>query len=496
MTTYENHQITSQYKVDVAPFIDGAYEDSENEETKTIFNPATGLKSMDIPTGCEADVKKAVTSARKAFDDGHWRELPPSKKQKILLTFADLIDTSSDELDSLDGLDMGKPISTPMGAAHAANLMRYCANAIDKIFGELYTSDATTLVTQRRVPRGVVAAVVPWNFPTANAVLKIAPALAGGNCVVLKPSEYSSQSAIKLAQLAIEAGLPAGVLNIVPGLGESVGKPLALHMDVDMLTFTGSTIVGKLMMQYAGQSNMKLVHAECGGKSPQLVFADFADLDVVADNVTQNILLNQGQLCVAGSRLLVQKEIEQPLVDKITKRFKKIVAGDPLNPETTFGPLVNQQQMKKVLAYIASGQEQGAELICGGERLLQESGGYFVAPTLFRDVSPESKIAQEEIFGPVLSITTFSTPEEAVQLANSTVYGLAAYLWTTNISTGMQVAKNINSGVVVHGAAPIGEGAGIGLSVEPYGQSGVGLESGLAGMEAYLRRQFIWFNHG
>ena len=482
--------------VDVTPFIDGKSVLSADKATIALFNPTTGEKSLDIPIGCDTDVERAVASARTAFNDGRWSDLPPSQRRTILHKFAELVDAEASELDALDSLDMGKPISLPMGAAHAASLIRYCADAIGKVVGDVYTSDATTFVTQRRVSRGVVAAVVPWNFPTTNAVIKLAPALAAGNCIVLKPSECSPRSAMRLAQLATEAGLPSGTLNVVPGLGETVGKALALHQGVDMLTFTGSTTVGKLMMQYAGQSNMKLVHAECGGKSPHVVFADFKDLDAVADNVARYILLNQGQLCVAGSRLLVQKDIEQPLIEKIVERFEAIVAGDPLDPKTTFGPLVNQQQMEKVLAYIASGKEEGAELMCGGSRMLAESGGYFIAPTLFRQVSPQAKIAQEEIFGPVLSVTSFNTPEEALQLANATVYGLFAHVWTNDLSTGMKVAKGIQSGVAVHATAPAGEGVGAALSVEPYGQSGIGVESGLAGLETYLRRQVMWFDHG
>ena len=496
MDVCENEAAKAKYKIDVMPYIDGKFDPSNSQETAEVFNPTTGETAMESPVGDEVDVERAVVSARAAFDDGRWSELPPSQKQIILLKFADLIDRTASELDALDSLDMGKPISLPMGAAHAAHLVRYCAHALDKIVGDVFSSDATTFVTQRRVPRGVVAAIVPWNFPTTNAILKLAPALAAGNCVVLKPSECSPRSAMRLAQLATEAGLPSGTLNVVPGLGETVGKALALHPSVDMLTFTGSTTVGKLMLQYAGQSNMKLVHAECGGKSPHVVFEDFKDLDAVADSVAQYILLNQGQLCVAGSRLLVQKSIEQPLIKKIVERFATIVAGDPLDPKTTFGPLVNKQQMEKVLAYIASGKEEGAELVCGGDRMLAENGGYYVAPTLFRQVSPQAKIAQEEIFGPVLSVTSFSTPEEALQLANATVYGLFAHVWTSDLATGMKVAKGIRSGVTVHATAPAGEGAGSALSIEPYGQSGVGVESGLAGMESYLRRQIMWFDHG
>lgn len=482
--------------IEVSPYINGEQVPSASSEKLSVFNPANGKKFMEIPVGCEEDVTRVVASACQAFEGGSWSELAPSQRSNILHRFADCIDKEAHSLDVMDTIDMGKPISMA-SAASAAGLIRHCANAIDKVVGDVYPSDVTSLVTQRRVPRGVVAAIIPWNFPVLNAVMKLAPALATGNCVVLKPSEFSSQSAMRLAQLAIEAGLPPGVFNLVPGKGAIVGRALALHMDVNMITFTGSTEVGKLMLQYAGQSNMKLVHAECGGKSPHIVFPDYEDLDAVADNVAQRILINQGQLCVAGSRLLVHQKIADTLIEKVASRLSNIVAGDPLNPGTTFGPLVSQQQMEKVLAYIAAGKESGAKLVLGGERILRESGGYFVEPTLFAHVSPDAAIANEEIFGPVLSVMTFKTVDEAIGLANSTVYGLAAHVWTTNLSTGIKLAKKLNSGAIrINSAPPVGEGAGAALSIEPYGQSGVGVESGLAGMETYTRRQTLWFNHG
>lgn len=388
-------------------FVDGESVSSFSKDTIALINPVTGKQSMDIPVGCDEDVAQVVASARAAFDDGRWSDLPPSQKRAILHKFADLIEAEAHELDSMDTLDVGKPIYLA-AAVYAASLLRYCVDAIDKVLGDVYTSDKTTFVTQQRMPRGVVAAIVPWNFPVINALMKLAPALAAGNCVVLKPSECSPRSAMRLAQLATDAGLPPGVLNLVQGKGGVVGRALALHNDVDMVTFTGSTAVGKLMLQYAGQSNMKLVHAECGGKSPQIVFADFEDLDTVADQVVYSaILQNQGQLCVAGTRLLVQETIQAPLIEKIAERLNSITAGDPMNPETRFGPLASQQQMEKVLGYIASGKNSGAELVVGGNRILEDSGGFFVEPTLFNNVSPTAKIAQEEIFGPVLSVMPF-----------------------------------------------------------------------------------------
>jgi acyl-CoA reductase-like NAD-dependent aldehyde dehydrogenase len=480
----------------VTPFLDGTLYRSASDATVEVINPSSGRRLLTIPAGCGGDVDRAVVSARRAFDDGRWSEAPPSFRKKTLHRLAELIAAQGTELDALDAGEMGKPMSTPaFNAAAAADLMRFDAEAVDKVLGDVYGSDRYSFVVQRRVPRGVVAAVVPWNFPTFNAVLKIAPALAAGNCVVLKPSELSSRSAIRLAQLALQAGLPEGVLNIVPGLGETVGRALGLHGDVDMVAFTGSTEVGKLMLQYAGQSNMKVVMAECGGKSPQIVFPDGVDLDAASAAIAGFLLINQGQLCSVGSRVLVHRSIEPLMIEKVTAHMKRIVMGDALDPKTTFGPLVSAKQCDRVMHYIEGAQADGAELVAGGKRAMNESGGYFVEPTVFRNVSPTARIAREEIFGPVLSVIPFEDEAEAIRIANSTIYGLAAYVWTTNLSTGMRMAKAIRSTVVVNAVAPMGEGPGHAGSWEPGGQSGVGTEGGLAGMESYLRRQLVWVNH-
>lgn len=481
----------------VSPFIEGMPRPSESEDAVELRNPATGESSIVIPAGCQEDVERAVASARKSFDDGRWSDLGPSKRKAILFKFADAIQANAHCLDSLDAMDMGKPLSLQRAnAAAAAHLVRFHADAIDKIFGDVYQSDKFTFVTQRRIPRGVIAAVVPWNFPTMNAATKFAPALAAGNSVVLKPSEWSPRSAMLLMELAIKSGLPPGVLNMVPGRGERVGRALGLHQGVDMVTFTGSTEVGKLMVQYSGQSNMKVIHSECGGKSPHIVFGDFEDLDTLSEHVALGILVNQGQLCVAGSRLIVHESIEAELVAKVVTRLKDIKAGDPLHPETTYGPLVNEAQLERVMKYISIGRKEGAELVLGGNQILQESGGYFIEPTLFKDVPPHASITQNEIFGPVLSVTSFTRVEEAIQLANATQYGLMAHVWTASLSTGMTVGKAINAGDVhVNSSAPEGEGAGLARSLEPFGESGIGVEGGVAGLEVYLRRQGLRFNH-
>jgi acyl-CoA reductase-like NAD-dependent aldehyde dehydrogenase len=480
----------------MASFVDGKWSRSSSEATADVINPSNGQRCSSIPAGCEADVSRAVASARRAFADGRWSDAPMSSKKRALHSLADLIASEAASLDALDACEMGKPVSEPRGgAAAAAGLMRFYAEAVDKVVGDAYVSDKTSFVVQRRVPRGVVAAVVPWNFPTFNAVVKIAPALAAGNCVVLKPSELASRSAIRLAELALRAGLPPGVLNVVLGVGETVGRALGLHADVDAMTFTGSTAVGKQMLQYAGQSNMKVVMTECGGKSPQIVFADGVDLDAAAERIAQSLLVNQGQLCVLGSRLLVHRSIESLMQEKIISHLGQIVMGNALDPKTTFGPLASAKQCERVMHYVETAKADGAQLVVGGRRVLRETGGYFVEPTVFRAVSPSARIAQEEIFGPVLSIIPFDDEVEAIRIANDTMYGLAAYVWTADLSTGMRLAKAIRSSVFINAVPPTGEGAGHAASWEPAGQSGVGTEGGMAGMETYLRRQLVSFAH-
>ncbi|WP_206606412.1 aldehyde dehydrogenase family protein [Steroidobacter cummioxidans] len=480
----------------MGPFVDGLPLISASEGIVEVVNPSNGQHCLTIPAGCEEDVNRAVASARRVFDAGAWADATPMTRKRVLHRFADLIAAEAVRLDALDAAEMGKPVRERFASASvAADLMRFHAEAIDKVMGDVYGTDKNSFVTQRRVARGVVAAIVPWNFPVYSAAVKIAPAIAAGNSVVLKPSEQSSRSAMRLAQLALEAGLPPGVMNVVPGLGETVGKALGLHMDVDVVAFTGSSVVGKRLLEYAGQSNMKLVLAECGGKSPQIVFDDGVDLDTASESIARLLLTNQGQICTVGSRLLVQRSIEGEVLEKLTTIFQQIVMGDALDPSTTFGPVASARQCKQIMRYVETAAAEGARLVVGGRAVLQETGGYFVEPTIFRNVSPRARIAQEEIFGPVLSVTTFEDDAEVIRIANSTMYGLMAYVWTTDITTAMRMAKGIRSSVLINADAPTGEGGGHACSFEPAGQSGVGTEGGLAGLESYLRRQLVCINH-
>ena len=481
-------------KVAVRSYISGAAVASSSSKTLQLFNPTNGRESIVMPVGSELDAIKAIASAKEAFEHGRWSSLSKATRQSMLHGFANVIEKHALELDRLDAEDMGKPVGLVFGnALSAANLLRYSVDAMESITADAYNSDKSCLIAQQLVPRGVVAAVVPWNFPTLSAMTKVAPALVAGNCVVLKPSEQSPQSASRLAELATEAGIPPGVLNVVQGRGNIVARTLGLHNDVNMIAFTGSTVVGKLILQYAGQSNMKVAHVECGGKSPQMVFADCHNLDEVADSIVDLILVNQGQLCVTGSRVIVEQKVELELIDKIIQRFRKVSPGDPLDPMTTYGPLASRQHMEKVLGYIEAGAKT-ANLMFGGQRM-DFSNGFFVEPTLFGNVSVEDPLFQDEIFGPVLTITRFRTLDEAIEIANATDYGLAAYAWTTNLNTGMRLSGEVHAGMVtVNGATPSGGGSEA-ISTEPYGLSGVGSEFGITGLASYSRAQVRWFNH-
>lgn len=459
-------------------------------------NPSTGQPLVMVPIGTPSDVDRAVRLAREAYQQGTWRLAAPSARAEMLNDFAKLIGEEAADLDALDAEDMGKAVSLRLfNAASAASLMRYCAQAAQSLAGHVLASDHHSHVTWHWVPRGVVAAIVPWNFPTYNAVMKLAPALATGNCVILKPSEFSTRSAIRLAELGRRAGLPAGVLTTMLGLGETVGEALGLHRGVDMIAFTGSTHVGRLMLQYAGRSNMKTVVAECGGKSPQIVFDDGVDLDAAADWVASLLLTNQGQVCSVGSRLLVQRSIEKDFTRRIAERMERITIGNAIDAATTFGPLASRRQLERVIGFIQGALGDGARLIRGGQRILEGSGGYFVEPTIFANVDPASRLAQQEVFGPVLAVIPFDSEEEAIQLANATEYGLAAYAWTAQLARAMRM-RSIHSSVWIYGARPTGEGAGHSTPLEPYGQSGIGVEGGVSGLQSYMRRQTLSFQFG
>src|SRR5580698_4016577 len=364
-------------------FIDGRYVDAASGGTFDSINPATGKLLARVAAGDAEDINRAVASARAVFRKGSWSNLAPAKRKRLLFRFAELINKHTDELALLETLDMGKPISDSLKVdiPGAARCINWYAEAVDKIYDEVAPTGPAALATITREPLGVVGAIVPWNFPLLMAAWKIAPILAAGNSLVLKPSEKSPLTALKIAELAVEAGIPAGVLNVVPGFGQTAGKALALHMDVDCIAFTGSTATGKSIMQYAGQSNLKRLSLECGGKSPNIVMADYPDLRRAARAAAGAIFYNQGEMCSAGSRLLVQESIREQMLEEIASVAREMAPGDPLDPQTRLGALVDEPQTHRVLEYIESGRSDGARLAIGGRRVRQETGGCFVEPT-------------------------------------------------------------------------------------------------------------------
>ncbi|MBF8221152.1 aldehyde dehydrogenase [Halomonas sp. 328] len=477
-------------RLETRAFIDDAFVEAVSGETLATLNPATGETLAHIASCDAADAERAVAAARAAHARGDWARLAPAKRKRVLLRLAELMEAHKDELALLDTLDMGKPVSSSLGdMVGAIGSIRHQAESIDKVYGEVAPTGDDSLGLVLREPLGVVASIVPWNFPLMMTAWKIAPALAAGNCVILKPSEKSPLSALRLAQLAKEAGLPRGVFQVLPGYGHTVGKALALSMQVDCLAFTGSTQVGKQLMQYAGQSNLKRVYLECGGKSPNLVFADCKDLDRVAQHAAAAIFHNQGEVCIAGSRLLVENAIREAFVDKVVEAAQAMQPGDPLDPASFMGAMVDETQYRRVLDYIAKGTEEGATLRTGGQAL--DGAGYFIPPTVFDGVTPAMTIGREEIFGPVLSVFGFDSEEEAVAMANDSDYGLAAGLWSQDIDRIMRVSRKLHSGQVF-----VNNWAG-GDQTVPFGgvkQSGNGRDKSHHSLAEYTELKTVWMS--
>lgn len=491
-TTLESNLAqVAQLKIEGRAFIDGDYVAALSGQTFPCISPASGQVVAQVAACDTADVDRAVAAARRSFDSGVWSDLAPRDRKRILLKLADLIMQHRDELALLETLDMGKPIgdSQKVDIPLVAECFAWFAETADKMYDEMAPVPKGNLAMITREPLGVVAAVVPWNYPLLMATWKLAPALAMGNSLILKPAEQSPLTAIRLAQLASEAGLPKGVLNVVPGFGETAGKALGLHNDVDCLAFTGSTEVGKLFMQYSGQSNLKRVWLECGGKSPVIVLGDCHDLDTAARSAAFGIFYNQGEVCNAGSRLLLHKSIKEPFLEKLKGWAAKMQPSDPFDPKCRMGAMVDEKQMQRVLGYINKGQEQGAQLLVGGQQARQDSGGYFIEPTIFDGVNNDMVIAREEIFGPVLSVLTFDELDEAIKIANDTHFGLAAAVWTRDINLAHRTSRALRAGVVWVNCFDVGD---ISTPFGGFKQSGSGRDKSIHALEKYVDLKMTW----
>ena len=483
-------QVAGGLRPEGRALINGQLVAANSGRTFEDISPIDGRVIAQVARCEAADVESAVAAARAAFERGVWRRTEPKERKRVLLRFAELMRADLERLAALETLDVGKPIgnSLAVDVPFAADCVAYYAEFADKLYDEIAPTGPNDLALIRREPLGVIAAIVPWNYPLIISAWKLAPALLAGNSVVLKPAEQSPLTAIRLGELALEAGLPAGVLNIVPGFGEEAGKALALHGDVDMVSFTGSTEVGKLMLRYAGESNLKRVALECGGKSPQVVMKD-ADVAAAAEGIAWGIYYNQGETCHAGSRVIVHEKVKDALLAEIARVAGTITLGHPFEPTTQMGALIDRGHMERVLGYIDSGVSEGARVVLGGKRALVETGGYYIEATILDAVRPAMRVSREEIFGPVLTATTFADESQAVPLANDSIYGLAAAVWTNDMNVAHRVSGALRAGTVWINSF---DRSSLATPFGGFKQSGFGRDRSPHAIDKYLDLKTIW----
>ena len=494
LLTKEDYQaIAKRLSFPTKPYVGGAYVEAKSGNRMATVNPANRDALAQVAACDASDVDAAVSVARDAFDSGAWSRLHPSQRKSILLKLTALIEENQDDLAVLESLESGKPIAECRltDIPETITAISWHAEATDKIYDQLSPANADSIGMIVREPLGVVGCVLPWNFPIMMMAWKIGPALAAGNSVIVKPAEQTSMTALRLAELATEAGLPDGVLNVLPGYGPDVGEPMGRHEGIEAISFTGSTEVGRLFLRFSSETNLKKIILECGGKNPAIVLADAGNLDAIAENAAFSALWNMGQNCTANSRLIVHKDIKEALVEKILSKFDEWKTGDPLDPGNQLGAIISQEQYDKILNYIKIGRSEGAELIRGGNALHADTG-LFVEPTIFDNVTAHMTIAKEEIFGPVLGILVAQSDEEAIKLANDTAYGLQASLFTSDVTKALRYSREIQAGTVSVNC--YGEGD-ITTPFGGYKQSGFGgRDNSLMAHDQYCEVKTIWID--
>ena len=489
----EYANIAAKIKFPVDPFIDGRFQKSKAGKVMKTINPATGSSITSIASCDDSDVNYAVEVSRDAFNSGDWANKHPSERKAVLLKLAQLIEENKTELAVLESLESGKPISECelTDLPETIVTIQWHAEAIDKMYDQISPANADAVGLITREPLGVVGCVLPWNFPLMMLAWKIAPALAGGNSVIVKPAEQTSMTALRVAELAIEAGIPPGVLNVLPGEGPDVGEPMGRHLDIDAISFTGSTEVGRLFLEFSGQSNLKKIILECGGKNPAVVLSDANNLDGVAEHVVFAALWNMGQNCTANSRLIVHKSLKDSLLEKVREKMKDWHTGDPLDPNNQLGAIISKEQYDKILGYIEIAKNEGAELIEGGNAI-NLGEGLFIEPTLFTGVTAEMIIAKEEVFGPVFVMMTVDSDEEAIKLANDTCFGLQASLFTSSVTKAHKYGRALQAGTVsvnCYGEGDISTPFG-GYKLSGFG----GRDNSLMAHDQYTETKTLWID--